>query len=123
MASTITYSSFTGKAASSGLSDQVVAETASFAYDATPSAMDVYSTKHMEGGHLSGVGIVFGSTPPNTLTISIADSFGVVVASGTIVSAGRMIDFAPQPFIGNLTVTLTGNTTASATGAIALYAF
>lgn len=123
MASTPTYSTYIGKSATGGF-DQVVAETFTFAYDATPSAMAVYTATHLEGGHLSGVGVVFGPvTLPDTLTVTVKDSLGVTIASGTLTATGRLESFSPAPFVGALTVTLTGNTVASAVGKVTLYAF
>jgi hypothetical protein len=123
MSSTATYSTYIGKSAAGGF-DQVVAETFTFTYDATPNAMAVYTSEHLEGGHLSGVGVVFGPvTLPDTLTVTIKDSLGVTIASGTLTATGRLESFSPSPFVGALTVTLTGNTVASAVGKVTLYAF
>ncbi|MDP1817984.1 MAG: hypothetical protein Q8K92_26260 [Leadbetterella sp.] len=123
MASTSTYSTYIGKSATGGF-DQVVAETFSFAYDATPNAMAVYTSEHLEGGHLSGVGVVFGPvTLPNSITVTIKDNHGVTIASGTLTATGRLESFSPQPFVGPLSVYLTGNTTPGAVGELTLYAF
>ncbi|MBU1567729.1 MAG: hypothetical protein KJ630_19155 [Proteobacteria bacterium] len=75
------------------------------------------------GGHLSGVGVVFGTTAPDTVTITVKDSDGMTLASGTLTATGRLESFAPAPFVGALTVSVSGNSTLSATGTVILYAF
>lgn len=64
-------------------------------------------------GLLSTVKIKYGTTSPNALTISIADKDGFVLATGS--GEGRIaVDRDKGDVVGDLVVTLSGNSTDSA---------
>ena len=68
------------------------------------------------GGHICAVGVKFGATAPNTITVTISDSHGITIFTGTLTASGR-IDMDKQvPFVGPLTVAHSGNTTVNALG-------
>lgn len=109
-------------AAHNSRADVVVSNVAAVIDDASPGSIPDYIAEFY-GGHLSGVGVTFGAIPPNSLTVSVIDTYGVTIATGTVTATGRLDSFAPQPFTGNLTVRVTGNTVPNASATIALYAF
>lgn len=74
---------------------------------------------------LTDVGIVFdGTTPPDSVTIQIKDSFGLVVHPNdtlTFTASGRCVLTDRPCCVGGVTVTITGNTTNSAKARVVLY--
>ena len=73
-------------------------------------------------GFLVGCAVKFGTTAPNTLTVTITDEDSISIYAGTVTASGRLT--APDsliPVSGTLTVALTGNSTANATGTIKLF--
>jgi len=72
------------------------------------------------GGHIAAIGVKFGATAPNTITVTISDNHGIPICAGTLTASGRMelttpIPF-PIPYVGVLTVAHSGNTTVNALG-------
>ena len=56
-----------------------------------------------------------GTTPPNSLTVTIKDGIGVTIATGTLTASGEIdLGGSPIPTAGGLTVSFSGNTTNSA---------
>jgi hypothetical protein len=74
------------------------------------------------GGMLMEIGVVFGTTAPDSLTVSVFDSDMLLVEEATITASGRIIlaDGARCLLHGG-TVALSGNTTNSATAKVVLY--
>ena len=66
--------------------------------------------------YISAVRVLFdGTTPPNTLTVTVKDGIGVTIASGTLTASGSIdLGGSPIPTAGGLTVSFSGNTTNSA---------
>lgn len=67
-------------------------------------------------GLLSDVGFYFDAvTPPNSLTYTVKDGYGAIIAGPTTITAtaARPILTSPIPVIG-VSITFTGNTTNSA---------
>lgn len=77
----------------------------------------------LDGGHLSGVGVKAGTIPFNAITVAIKDKWGTTIARGTLTATGRLESFAPQPFVGDLTIVPTGNTTPDADFTVILFTF
>jgi len=75
------------------------------------------------GGALSAVRVKMGSTAPDTLTITIKDSDGIIIATGTLTADGELTIASPIVFVGGLTISISGNTTVNATATISLYFF
>jgi hypothetical protein len=99
--------------------------TKAFAYafvaDNATAAFTAHTTAYSFDGALAAVGVKFGTTAPNSLTVTIADVLGVTIATGTVTASGyleldRPLFFTPGP----LTITLSGNTTNSAAATVAL---
>jgi hypothetical protein len=98
------------------------------ACDSTPSAVPT-ATLDVEGwgaGDLTAVGIKCPSSafPAQALTITIKDANGIPIFVGTVTGTASLVqrlalsdgfNDGKAPFIGPLTLTQTGNTTASAT--------
>ena len=75
------------------------------------------------GGILMDVSVVFdGTTPPNALTWSLKDAYGLVIASGTSITAStsRGVLDSNMPTRGGSLV-CTGNSTNSAKVKVVLY--
>lgn len=94
-----------------------------FADDASPGTFTdtTISTGDVSGGMIVRVAVVFGETAPNTLTVTIKDSDGVTLITETVTATGNLYIESPIAFKGDLTLSLSGNTTASATGKVVLY--
>jgi hypothetical protein len=73
-------------------------------------------------GLLMEVGVVFGTTGPDSLTVTITDADGLQVEESTITASGRIIlaDGARCLLHGG-TVALSGNTTNEAEAKVILY--
>ena len=70
---------------------------------------------------ISAVRVLFdGTTPPNSLTVTVKDGIGVTIASGTLTATGIISMDTPVQTAGGMSVTLTGNTTNSAEGTVEL---
>lgn len=72
-------------------------------------------------GMLTNVRVVFGSPAPNTATISVKDSDGHAMVSGTLAASGSLFIDYPKLFVGGMTLTISGNTTASAVATVICY--
>ena len=69
------------------------------------------------GGHIAAIGVKFSIvTIPNTITVTISDSHGIPICSGTLTATGRIDLSSPVPYVGVLTVAHSGNTTVNALG-------
>jgi len=68
------------------------------------------------GGHIAAIGVKFGATAPNTVTVTISDAHGIPICSGTVTASGRVDLSSPVPYVGVLTVAHSGNTTVNALG-------
>jgi hypothetical protein len=89
----------------------------SFLFDAAPTGDTETYLYSCPAGILLDVKVKVGETPPNSLTVTVTDIDGVVLISGTLAADGILVpDNGPISFIGQLTVALTGNTTANAIG-------
>ena len=73
-------------------------------------------TNYGNGGHIAAIGVKFGATAPNTVTVTISDAHGIPICSGTVTASGRVDLSSPVPYVGVLTVAHSGNTTANALG-------
>ena len=94
-----------------------------FVADAANAAFPVGSIPDNVSGILTDVGIIWGTTGPNTLNVSIADGHGRVVYAATGLTATQVAGLllSPLQFGKGLNVTLTGNGTNSAAVKIILY--
>lgn len=106
-------------------SNDLPGRTKGFAYafvaDSATAAFTAHTTALSFDGALAAVGVKFGTTAPDSLTVTVADVLGVTVAAGTVTASGyleldRPLFFTPGP----LTITLSGNTTNSAAATVAL---
>lgn len=73
-------------------------------------------------GLLCAAGAVFdGTTPPDSLTLTVKDKYGTTVVTGTLAATGRIaFDDGPQAIVGGCTVSCSGNTTNSAKATVFL---
>ena len=93
----------------------------SFVADDTTAAFTALTTDQSFDGALAAIGAKFGTTAPDSLTITVTDVAGIPVASGTITADGYIQLDRPMFFVpGPLTITLTGNTTVSAEATVPL---
>lgn len=75
-------------------------------------------------GFLSAVRVLFGATAPNTLTVTVSDSDGNTLVTGTVTASGSLdMEGATPAFVNGLSVAISGNTTANATAAITIVFF
>lgn len=75
-------------------------------------------------GFLSAVRVLFGGTAPDSLTVTVTDADGHAIAAGTLTASGEIdLDGKTPVFVGGLSLTLSGNTTNSATAVISLLYF
>ncbi len=75
------------------------------------------------GGALYNIRAKFGTTAPNSLTITIKDDDGITLATGTLTESGSITIDSPVLFVGGLSISISGNTTVNATATISLYFF
>ena len=94
-----------------------------FVADAADGSFPVGSIPDNVSGWINDVGIIWGSTGPNTLNVSIADGHGRVVYATTGLTATQVAGLllSSLQFGKGLTVTLTNNATNSAAVKIVLY--
>lgn len=75
----------------------------------------------VKGAFLSGFGVLFGTTAPDSLEVTLTDEDGLTIATGTLSASGRGTLTTPVPLINEVNIALAGNTTNSATGTFYLY--
>jgi len=95
-----------------------------FTADSSTGAFTAYTLPAGFGGALIDFSFKFGNgaLAPNSLTYAITDENGLTIASGTITaSSGRDNLGATVPMFAGSTITLSGNTTVSATVLATLY--
>lgn len=94
-----------------------VAYEVNFTADASNAAFVNGSVPSNVAGLIDDIGIIFdGTTPPNTVTISITDGYGRVVYSASSITATQakgLVD-VPVPIVNGLSIALSANTTNSA---------
>lgn len=76
------------------------------------------------GGSIMCLAVAFdGTTPPNSCTVSLVDEDGITIATtGAITASGRTyFDDGLIPVAGNVTITVSGNTTNSAKATVTTY--
>lgn len=73
-------------------------------------------TNSVTGGIFDGISVVSGSTPFNSITVTVKNSRGATLASGTVTASGGIDVIPARSFVGALTVSHSGNTTANANG-------
>lgn len=72
---------------------------------------------NVSAGFIVAVGVKFSAvTVPNTITVTITDSHGIQIFTGTLTATGRIELDANIAFAGPLTVAHSGNTTVNALG-------
>ena len=75
-------------------------------------------------GFLSAVRVLPGGTAFDSLLVTVKDSDGNTIASGTLTGAGELdLDGKTPLFINGLTIACSGNTTNSATATITIAYF
>lgn len=96
-----------------------------FTDDTTPAGISDQLTDQPLSGALAECSVVFdATTPPNSLTVIIKDQFGIELATGTFAASGRLDLLAPIVFVpGQLSISISGNTTAGAVAKIILVVF
>jgi hypothetical protein len=128
MASTATYSNTPLVGTAFGQPDAMYFEHGiAVVCDATPSAVDdcILPVNNTSAGEIVAVGVAMpASAFPNSVTVTIKDQHGITIFAGTVTggasSKTRLYLSDGQndgriSFIGPLTVSHSGNTTASAT--------
>lgn len=99
--------------------------TKAFAYafvaDDATAAFTAHTTALSFDGALAAIGVKFGTTAPDSLTVTVADVLGVTIAAGTVTASGYISLDRPMFFTpGPLTIALTGNSTNSAAATVSL---
>lgn len=74
-------------------------------------------------GIISSVHVVFGGTAPNSLTVTIKNTDGGTLVTGTVTASGALTISGSPTFVGGLTVACSGNSTNSATATIIITYF
>jgi hypothetical protein len=75
-------------------------------------------------GFLSAVRVLFGTTPPDSITVTLKDADGHTLATGTLTASGEIdLDGETPVFVNGLSVAVAGNTTDGATALISLLYF
>jgi len=94
-----------------------------FVADAADASFPVGSIDDNVSGILTDVGVIWGSTGPNTLDVSIADGYGRVVYAATGLTATQVAGLllSSLQFGKGLNVTLSNNATNGAAVKIILY--
>lgn len=73
-------------------------------------------------GLLMDMAVIFGATSPNSVTVTVKDTDGLTVASGTVTASGRILPTdIGRPLLNGATVSISGNTTNSAIATVVLY--
>lgn len=92
-------------------------------FNADASDASIPSTSCLiKGAFLSGFGALFdGTTPPDSLEITLTDEDGLVIATATLSASGRGTLSTPVPIINEVNIALAGNTVNGAKGTIFLY--
>lgn len=127
MASTATYSADSQGTAFGNPGNMYFQHKVAVVCDATPSAVAdcLIPKNNTEAGEIVAIGVVMPAVGfPDSVTITVKDPHGIIVATGTIAGAASKaarielsdgVNYGRCPFIGQLTVSHSGNTTASAT--------
>ena len=76
-----------------------------------------------ESGVLGRVSVLFGSPAPSSLVVTIKDVDGHQLLSENLTSSGSLEMDNNIPYVGGLTLTLSGNTTADAEALISFLSF
>ena len=75
-------------------------------------------------GFLSAVRVLFGATAPSSLTVTVTDADGHTIVTGTLSASGELdLEGKTPVFVDGLSLTVSGNTTNSATAVISLLYF
>jgi hypothetical protein len=75
-------------------------------------------------GFLSAVRVLFGTTAPDTVTITLTGADGHTIATGTLTASGSLDLNGETPvFVNGLSIAIAGNSTNSATAVISLIYF
>lgn len=94
----------------------------SFIADVADASFPVFNMPADLGGILLDTSVAFdGVTPPDTLTFSIKDGYGLTMDSGTILASTTKSRLPQNLLFRSGSVTLTGNTTNSAKVKVIFY--
>ena len=75
-------------------------------------------------GFISAVRVLFGGTAPNTLTVTIKDTDGHTIVTGTVTASGSLdLEGATPTFVDGLTIACSDNTTNNASATITIVYF
>jgi len=95
-------------------------------FNAGTPAADLASTSigTQFSGFLSAVRVLFGGTAPNALTVTVKDTDGHTLVTGSLSASGELDLEGKTPlFVNGLAVAVSGNTTNSATATISILYF
>lgn len=106
-----------------GNTKNMFAISAVFTADAANASIPDLSLADMPSAFLTDVGVVFdGTTPPNTLTVSVKDIDGLTAFTESSITASARIAASDRPsLVKGLTVACSANTTNSAKARVTLY--
>lgn len=75
-------------------------------------------------GFLSAVRVLFGTTAPDSLVVTVTDADGHTIVTGTLTASGELdLEGKTPVFVDGLSIAVSGNTTNSATAIISLLYF
>jgi hypothetical protein len=121
--SSVSYSSQFSGWITNARTTPVYKYSAYFLDDASPGTFSDFTTASGDftGGILQRVTVKAGETAFNTITVTVKDSDGVTLVTGTLTATGELEMDGPKAFTGQLTISLSGNGTANANGYVNLY--
>lgn len=122
MAGSWTTQTKDGLATAGGLPQSMFSVASTFTADAANASVPNLPIIDNPSAFLTDIGIKFGTTAPDTVTITITDSDGLTVYTESSITASTRISISERPAVLNgCTVAISGNTTNSATAKVILY--
>lgn len=106
-----------------GTQTKLFKKTLAFSAGATAADLDETSLGTAFSGFLSAVRVLFGSTSPDSLTVTINDVDGHTLVTETLTASGSLYIEGTPVFVNGLTITIEGNTVNAATADISIIYF
>jgi len=107
---------FRGLGDYAGRPNQMFAMWREFTADAAAATVPDWDITNIASSFVADFGVVFdGTTPPDTVTLTIKDRDGLTVHEETGITASSRVALTDRPsVIGGCTISISGNTTNSA---------
>jgi len=106
-----------------GASDMAMfSAVADFTADAVAATIPDLPITDINPSRITDIGVVFdGTTPPDSLTVTVKDIDGLTAWSGTFAASGRLACDERPAILGGCTVACSGNTTNAAKAKVIAY--